>query len=82
MKEAMGKTGKPVLLALRPPEDPNGLMEFLDAQQAFVDAGFPALYSMRQLARAMFWVMAWKGPYPYSRRPVKNLQTVDTRLLC
>jgi len=72
MKEAMRKTGKPVLLALRPPQGLDGMTEFLAAQQAFVGAGFPVFYSMRQLARAMVRVIAWNGSCPDSRGPGKN----------
>jgi acyl-CoA synthetase (NDP forming) len=59
MKESMRKTGKPVLLALRPPQEPGKMTEFLDAQQAFVEAGLPVFYSMRSLAQAMVRVIAW-----------------------
>jgi acyl-CoA synthetase (NDP forming) len=72
MKEALRKTGKPVLLALRPPQGLDGMTEFLSAQQEFVKEGFPVFYSMRQLARAMVRVIAWNGPGPDSRGPVKN----------
>jgi hypothetical protein len=72
MKEAMRKTGKPVLLALCPPQGLDGMTEFLAAQQEFVKEGFPVFYSMRQLARAMVRVIAWNGPSPDSRGPGKN----------
>jgi len=72
MKEAKRKTGKPVLLALRPPQVLDGMAEFLAAQEAFVKAGFPVFYSMRQLARAMVRVIAWNGSRPDSRGPGKN----------
>jgi len=67
MKEAQRKTGKPILLALRPPQGLDGMMEFLAAQKAFVEAGFPVFYSMRHLARAMVRVIAWNGTSPDSR---------------
>jgi acyl-CoA synthetase (NDP forming) len=67
MKEAQRKTGKPILLALRPPQGLDGMMEFLAAQKAFVEAGFPVFYSMRHLARAMVRVNAWNGTSPDSR---------------
>lgn len=67
MKEGVGKTGKPVLLALRPPQGHGGMTEFLAVQQAFVEAGFPVFYSMRRLARAMVRVIAWNGFNPDSR---------------
>jgi acyl-CoA synthetase (NDP forming) len=72
MREALQKTGKPVLLALRPPQGFDGMTEFLAAQQAFVEAGIPVFYSMRQLARAMVRVIAWNGSFPDSRGPGKN----------
>jgi acyl-CoA synthetase (NDP forming) len=59
MKEARRKSGKPILLALSPPQDLDGLAEFLAAQQAFLQAGFPVFYSLRRLARAMVRVIAW-----------------------
>jgi hypothetical protein len=59
MKEAKESTGKPVLLALRPPQDLDGMREFLVAQEAFVGAGFPVFHSMRRLARATSRVVAW-----------------------
>jgi acyl-CoA synthetase (NDP forming) len=67
MEEAVRKTGKPVLLALRPPQGLEGMTEFLAAQQTFVEAGFPVFYSMRQLARAMVRVIAWNKTRPASR---------------
>ena len=72
MKEALRKTGKPVLLALRPPQGLDGMTEFLAAQQAFAEEGFPVFYSMRQLARAMVKVIAWNGSRPDSRGPGRN----------
>jgi hypothetical protein len=72
MKEAMRKTGKPVLLALRPPQGLDGMTEFLAAQQGFVEAGFPVFYSMRQLARAMVRVIAWNQSCPHSRGTAKS----------
>jgi acyl-CoA synthetase (NDP forming) len=60
MKEAQRATAKPVLLALRPPQGSEGMPEFLAAQRAFVEAGFPVFYSMRLLARALVRVIGWK----------------------
>jgi hypothetical protein len=48
------------------------MTEFLAAQQAFVEAGFPIFYSMRLLARAMVRVIAWNGSAPDSKGPMKN----------
>ena len=72
MKEAMRKTGKPVLLAMRPPQGLDGMTEFLAAQQGFVEAGFPVFYSMRQLARAMVRVIAWNQSCPHSGGRAKS----------
>jgi acyl-CoA synthetase (NDP forming) len=52
-------TGKPVLLALRPPLDLNGMEEFLAAQAAFVNAGLPVFHSLREAAMAMSRLAAW-----------------------
>jgi len=59
LDQAREKTGKPVLLALRPPEDLNGMKEFLDVQEALVQAGFPVFHSLRQGALAMARVISW-----------------------
>lgn len=60
MQGAAQGTGKPVLLALRPPEDLEGMKEFLVAQEAFVQVGFPVFHSMRALARAMARAIGWR----------------------
>jgi acyl-CoA synthetase (NDP forming) len=52
-------TGKPVLLALRPPLDLNGMEEFLAAQAAFVKAGLPVFHSLREAATALSRIVAW-----------------------
>ncbi|MFC2039251.1 CoA-binding protein [Chloroflexota bacterium] len=52
-------TNKPVVLALRPAPDLNGMKDFLTAQEAFVGAGFPVFHSIRQVAKAMARVTAW-----------------------
>ncbi len=54
------ESGKPVLLALFPPLDLGGMREFLAVQEAFVGAGLPVFHSLRQAARAMALVTAWK----------------------
>ena len=59
--EAIQKSGKPILMALRPPLDLNATKEFLVAQAAFVKAGFPVFHSMRHLARAMKRLVAWNN---------------------
>jgi hypothetical protein len=48
------------------------MTEFVAAQQAFAEAGFPVFYSMRQLARAMVRVIAWNGSRPDSWSPGRN----------
>lgn len=57
--QAQQATGKPILLALRPPPDLDGMKLFFAAQKAFVGAGFPVFHSLQQVARAMARVVAW-----------------------
>jgi len=57
--QAQQATGKPFLLALRPPPDLRGMKDFLTAQEAFVGAGFPVFHSLHQAAKAMARVVAW-----------------------
>ncbi|MFC2011396.1 CoA-binding protein [Chloroflexota bacterium] len=57
--EVQRTTGKPVLLALRLPPDLPGMKDFVAAQEAFVNAGFPVFHSLRQAAKAMARVVAW-----------------------
>ncbi len=52
-------TGKPVLLALRPAPDEGGMKDFLAAQEAFVQEGFPVFHSLHRLGAAMARVVAW-----------------------
>lgn len=59
IKEVVQSSGKPVLLALRPPPDMDGMNEFLTAQETFASAGIPVFYSLKNLARAMARVIAW-----------------------
>ena len=59
IQEVRQSSGKPVLLALRPPPDMEGMKEFLSAQEAFADADIPIFYSLGQLARAMARVITW-----------------------
>jgi acyl-CoA synthetase (NDP forming) len=56
VKEA---TGKPVLLALRPPLELAGMEDFLAAQAALVEAGMPVFHSLRDVAKAMSRVVTW-----------------------
>jgi len=55
-------TGKPILLALRPAANWDGMKEFLAAQDAFVGAGFPVFHSLRQAGTAMARLVAWNRP--------------------
>lgn len=57
--EAREETRKPVLLALRPPLQPNGMEEFVAARAAFVEAGLPVFHSLREGAKAMSRALAW-----------------------
>jgi acyl-CoA synthetase (NDP forming) len=53
-------SGKPVLLVLRQPMNLNNMKDFLTAQEAFVKAGLPVLYSLHQAGQAMSRVTNWK----------------------
>jgi acyl-CoA synthetase (NDP forming) len=57
--EVTEATGKPILLALRPPLQVGGMEEFVAAQAAFVNAGLPVFHTLRGAARAMSRVFAW-----------------------
>jgi hypothetical protein len=59
LTEVTEATGKPVLMALRPPPDLDGTKEFLAVQAAFVKAGFAVFHSLRDSAKAMSRVVAW-----------------------
>jgi hypothetical protein len=59
LTEAQKATGKPILLALRPAPDLDGMKDFLVAQEAFVAAGFPVFHSLYQAAAAMSRIVAW-----------------------
>jgi acyl-CoA synthetase (NDP forming) len=50
---------KPILLALRPPENLGGMEEFLNVQSAAVAAGFPVFHSLDGLAMALSRVVSW-----------------------
>jgi acyl-CoA synthetase (NDP forming) len=51
--EVREATGKPVLMALRPPLALGGIEEFLAVQEALVEAGTPVFYSLGETAKAM-----------------------------
>jgi acetyltransferase len=57
--EVVEATGKPVLLALRPPLEVEGIKEFLAAQTALVEAGLPVFHSLGEAAKAMSRVVDW-----------------------
>jgi acyl-CoA synthetase (NDP forming) len=57
--ELQEATGRPVVLALRPPLEVNALSEFLAAQESFVTAGLPVFHSLRDAAQAMSRVVTW-----------------------
>ena len=61
MKKAQETYQKPILLSIRPPQDLEGMKEFLTVEEAFVKAGFPVFYSMSRLARAVSKVINWKA---------------------
>jgi acyl-CoA synthetase (NDP forming) len=60
LRKVQQESGKPVLLALFPPLDLEGMKDFLTVQEALVKAGLPVFHSLRQAARAMAKVTAWK----------------------
>jgi len=60
MSKAIEKYGKPILFALRSPEDLEGMKEFLLVEENLVKAGFPVFYSMAGLAKAISRVIKWK----------------------
>lgn len=59
LTDARRTTGKPLLVALRPAPDRGGIKDFLAAQEAFVEAGFPVFHSLRRAGVAMARVVAW-----------------------
>jgi hypothetical protein len=59
MRQVQDESGKPVIMVIRPGLNMEDMKEFLGAQEAFVNAGFPVFYSLGQAARAMSRVIAW-----------------------
>ena len=59
VSEVVEATGKPVLLALRPPLEVEGIKEFLAAQAALVEAGMPVFHSLGEAAKAISRVVDW-----------------------
>ncbi len=73
LTEVTEASGKPILLALRPPLDLNGMSEFLAVQEAFVKAGLAVFHSLRDGVKAMSRVVAWSqacGTAPMTSRVV------------
>jgi len=63
LSEVQRDTGKPVIVTLRPAADWNGMREFLSAQDMFIESGLPVFNSMRQAAKTMASVVAWKRKF-------------------
>ncbi len=59
-KRAQQSTEKPIILAMRPAPDVEGMKEFLIVQETFIKAGFPVFHSLRQAASAMAKVALWQ----------------------
>jgi acyl-CoA synthetase (NDP forming) len=59
IREAVADAGKPVLLALRPPLEVEGIKEFLAVQAALVETGLPVFHSLSEAAKAMSRVVDW-----------------------
>jgi acyl-CoA synthetase (NDP forming) len=53
-------TGKPVVLALRPPLNLDDMKDFLAAQDAFARAGLPVFHSLHQAGKALARVIQWQ----------------------
>jgi len=69
MKKTRQETGKPVLMALRPPSDLAGMKEFLVIQEACEEAGLPVFHSLGNLAKAMSKVIKWKNKRINTKNP-------------
>ena len=61
LSQAQQSMGKPVIVALHPAPALAEMKDFLAAQEAFVQAGFPVFYSMRQAGTAMARLIAWNN---------------------
>ena len=57
--EVRKSTGKPVLMALRPPVGSGGMEDFLAAHAALVEAEIPVFHSLAEAAKAMSRVVPW-----------------------
>jgi hypothetical protein len=58
--EVRQATGKPVLMALRPPVGSGGMDDFVGAQTALVEAGVPVFHSLGEAAKTMSRVVPWE----------------------
>jgi acyl-CoA synthetase (NDP forming) len=70
--EVREATGKPILMALRPPLELEGMKEFLGAEKALVAAGVPVFHSLRAAARAISRVVPWAEARARSRSPSRS----------
>jgi len=70
--EVREATGKPVLMALRPPLELEGMKEFLGAEQALVAAGVPVFHSLGAAAKAISRVVPWGEARARSRSPSRS----------
>ena len=59
LTQAQQASGKPVMLALRPAPDLDGMKDFFTVQKALTEAGFPVFHSLDRIAGAMSRVIAW-----------------------
>ena len=53
-------TCKPVILAIMPALDIDGMKDFVAVQEALVKAQFPVFHSLRQAAKAIASLIAWR----------------------
>jgi len=63
MKKVWQESGKPIVLALRPGLSVEAMKEFLVAQEAFVNAGFPVFHTLRQAAVAISRLVSWSNSH-------------------
>ncbi|HEY90373.1 MAG TPA: hypothetical protein G4O07_00940 [Dehalococcoidia bacterium] len=63
MKKVWQESGKPIVLALRPGLSVEAMKEFLVAQEAFVNAGFPVFHTLRQAAVVISRLVSWNNSH-------------------
>jgi acetate---CoA ligase (ADP-forming) subunit alpha len=63
LNDFRGKCSKPILLALRPPQDLASMEEFLKVQETFVNNGFPVFHGLDKLALAMNRIIDWHARF-------------------